>query len=109
MKKAIKLAMASLIALLTLPFAFAGISVYGDYSASSGDAIVGRMGYVHIDNGANSFPDVFVCAKKDGQVVNYGMNLQSELQRSAGEKLLRKLASLSFAGFDHFGCLRARV
>jgi|SRR3990167_1850350 len=107
MKKAIAVLLAML---MVMPFAFATrISVYGDVSLSSGNAVVGDRGYIDISNYGNPQPDVFVCATKSGTQISYGMNLQSDTQIGIATSLIRQLAEMSFAGFDSYGCLRARV
>lgn len=102
-KLAILLAM-----IMAIPFAFADINLYGDYSNAVGDAAVGEKGYVDARY-YSAYADVFVCGLKDGTIVNYGMNLQNDNQFARGLNLLRELAQKSFAVFDHYGCLRARV
>ena len=107
MKKAIAVLFAVLMA--AMPFAFAGrISVYGDVAESSGNAVVGEKGYVDISD-SNREPDVFVCAYNDGTIKEYGMNLQSDVEVGYASGLIEMMSKLSFAGFDHYGCLRARV
>ena len=95
--------------ILALPFAFAGVLV-GDRVTTydEGDVLVGESGYADISNW-NTNPDVYVCATNEGVVKEYGMNLQNDAQKSRARDLVESLAKMSFAGFDHYGCLRARI
>lgn len=106
MKKAIAVLLSMLFA---LPLAFASIDVGSRITTyDEGDQIVGLHGYADVSN-TNTAPDVFVCATKDGNVIDYGMNIENDGQLSRAIELVKQLAKLSFAGFDHYGCLRARV
>lgn len=95
--------------LMALPFAFASVEI-GDRVTTyeDGDQIVGDRGYADF-SGWNTMPDVFVCALKDGTVKEYGMNLRNSNDLGYAIELVKQLAEMSFAGFDHYGCLRARI
>ena len=112
MKKAIAVLLA---VLLAMPFAFASIE-RGDRITTfdEGNALVGEGGYADISSW-NTEPDVFVCATKQGRIVEYGANLQNWNQyadvRNMIEALVQEMerGNNPFAGFDHYGCLRANI
>ena len=106
MKKAVSLIMSLL---MVLPFAFADISK-GDRITTydDGSQLVGEGGYIDISL-TNTPADVFVCGTKEGRIVSYGMNLNSDAQIRLGTSLVEQLAEMSFAGFDHYGCLWAKI
>ena len=100
------------VALMVIPFAFASIksgdriSVYDNEETQ--DAVVGNKGYIDVSVW-NTNTDVFVCASKDKVHVSYGMNLRNNAQISTATELVKELLEKSFEGFNHYGCLRARV
>lgn len=94
--------------LFTLNIAFADIDVYGDYSSSIGEAVVGGKGYVDVRY-YEVEPDVFACGYADGTIVNYGLNLQNSNQQAKAESWLRNLDKSLFSVFNHFGCVRSKI
>lgn len=107
MKRAILAVFLGVIMSLSSVFAASDIKVYGNIAGSSGDAVVGERGYMYTDSW--NLGEVYVCAKKDGTVKRYGMNLKNDASRQKAEDLVKTLSMQSFTKFDHFGCLRARI
>ena len=99
--------MVLLMSILASP-AFAFIEFYGDASNSVGKAVVGDKGYLYASYSDN-YNSVVVCGTKDGNIRWYGLNLHAKEQKAYAESVVQSLAKQSFARFDHFGCLRARI